>query len=46
MLKKLILPPLIILSFNACNNNQFIWGGCKGNIPFESLKECKSLCEK
>lgn len=24
----------------------FVWGGCRGNIPFETLKECKSSCEK
>ena len=24
----------------------FIWGGCGGNIPFHTLKECKSSCEK
>lgn len=24
---------------------QFIWGGCGGNIPFESLKECEEKCK-
>ena len=24
----------------------FVWGGCGGNIPFNTLDECKSTCEK
>jgi hypothetical protein len=24
----------------------FVWGGCGGNIPFKTLDECKSSCEK
>ncbi|MBU3014421.1 BPTI/Kunitz domain-containing protein [Poseidonibacter lekithochrous] len=24
----------------------FVWGGCQGNIPFNTLNECKSTCEK
>lgn len=23
----------------------FIWGGCGGNIPFQTLEECKKTCE-
>lgn len=22
----------------------FIWGGCQGKVPFETLEECKSKC--
>lgn len=25
---------------------KFVWGGCGGNVPFQTLKECKSSCEK
>ncbi|MBE7437137.1 MAG: hypothetical protein HS115_01690 [Spirochaetales bacterium] len=24
----------------------FIWGGCQGNVPFESKSACLELCEK
>ena len=24
---------------------QFIWGGCMGVVPFQSLSECISTCE-
>ncbi len=24
----------------------FVWGGCGGNIPFNTLDKCKSTCEK
>jgi len=24
----------------------FVWGGCGGNIPFNTLDECKSTCDK
>jgi len=24
---------------------EFIWGGCKGVVPFEILEECQSTCE-
>ena len=24
---------------------EFIWGGCQGVVPFETLNECKSICE-
>lgn len=23
----------------------FIWGGCDGNVPFETLKECTNSCD-
>ena len=23
----------------------FIWGGCGGNIPFQTIEECKKTCE-
>ncbi len=23
---------------------EFIWGGCGGVVPFESMKECKESC--
>jgi len=29
---------------NKCKS--FIWGGCGGNVPFKSLKECKQTCEE
>ena len=25
---------------------EFIWGGCQGVIPFETMDECKATCEK
>ena len=25
---------------------EFIWGGCSGNIPFETYLECQDTCEK
>lgn len=25
---------------------KFAWGGCGGNIPFHTLDECKTSCEK
>jgi len=24
---------------------EFIWGGCDGNVPFESIGECRETCE-
>jgi hypothetical protein len=24
---------------------EFIWGGCGGNVPFETLEECQTACE-
>ena len=34
--------------FNTSSNKceEFIWGGCGGNVPFKSLKECKQTCEE
>lgn len=29
---------------SACR--MFIWGGCGGVVPFETLEECKSCCEE
>lgn len=23
---------------------QFLWGGCEGVVPFETLEECKNAC--
>lgn len=78
MLKIIILPLLILLSFSACSSKQlsekcfekpesgmckayfpkyyfntkskscekFIWGGCRGNVPFDTIEECKQECEK
>lgn len=23
----------------------FIWGGCKGSVPFETMEECVSTCD-
>ena len=23
----------------------FIWGGCGGNVPFETLEECTEMCK-
>ncbi len=25
---------------------EFVWGGCGGVVPFETLKECQNACEK
>ena len=30
-------------STNSCE--QFIWGGCAGVVPFQSLSECQEACE-
>jgi len=27
---------------NKCK--EFIWGGCEGVVPFETLEECKKKC--
>jgi len=24
---------------------QFIWGGCGGNVPFQTLQECEKKCK-
>lgn len=24
----------------------FIWGGCGGTVPFDTRKECRSVCER
>ena len=34
--------------FNQETNNceSFIWGGCGGVVPFESLIDCQNLCEQ
>jgi len=24
----------------------FFWGGCEGNVPFETLQSCQNRCEK
>ena len=29
---------------NRCE--QFIWGGCGGNVPFNSMDKCQQICEK
>ena len=31
-------------SLNACQS--FTWGGCKGQVPFKTLKMCKRSCER
>ena len=28
------------------NCKEFIWGGCGGVVPFETMEECKSSCDK
>lgn len=25
---------------------EFIWGGCAGNVPFETMAECQETCEE
>ncbi len=30
-------------STNTCK--EFSWGGCKGNVPFDTLNDCQSQCE-
>lgn len=25
---------------------EFIWGGCGGTVPFDTLGECQSVCER
>lgn len=34
--------------FNNDNKKceEFTWGGCGGNVPFKSLKECEQTCEE
>ena len=29
---------------NSCE--MFVWGGCQGLIPFQSLSECQAACEQ
>jgi hypothetical protein len=24
---------------------RFVWGGCRGNVPFETLEQCLKLCK-
>ena len=24
---------------------EFVWGGCEGIVPFETLEECRGMCE-
>jgi len=31
-------------STNSCQ--EFIWGGCQGLVPFQSLSECQFICEE
>jgi hypothetical protein len=31
--------------FNSGTCKTFIWGGCGGNVPFQTMKECKKSCE-
>jgi hypothetical protein len=26
--------------------SDFIWGGCGGTVPFDTLRECRSVCER
>lgn len=29
---------------NSCE--KFVWGGCGGNVPFDSLEQCQKTCEE
>ncbi len=29
---------------NSDSCRTFIWGGCKGSVPFESMEDCVSTC--
>ena len=30
---------------NSKKCKEFIWGGCQGTVPFETMSECMNACE-
>jgi hypothetical protein len=37
--------PAYYFDYQSDSCRQFLWGGCQGNVPFESLDECLRMCK-
>ena len=37
--------PMYYFNFSTNSCEQFIWGGCAGVVPFQSLSACQEACE-
>lgn len=37
--------PAYYYDYKTDSCQRFIWGGCQGNVPFETLEQCLRLCK-
>jgi hypothetical protein len=38
--------PKFYFDQSAQTCREFIWGGCGGTVPFDTLRECRLVCER
>ena len=38
--------PKFYFDQSAQTCREFIWGGCGGTVPFDTLRQCRSVCER
>jgi hypothetical protein len=36
--------PAYYYDYSTDSCKQFLWGGCQGNVPFETLEQCLRMC--
>ncbi|MCG6940131.1 MAG: BPTI/Kunitz domain-containing protein [Thiohalocapsa sp.] len=37
--------PGYFYDYKSDSCRRFIWGGCQGNVPFETLEQCLKMCK-
>jgi hypothetical protein len=37
--------PAFYYDYQADSCQQFLWGGCQGRVPFETLQDCLRMCK-
>lgn len=36
--------PAYYYDYQTDSCERFLWGGCRGNVPFETLEQCRRMC--
>lgn len=37
--------PAYFYDYRSDSCRRFFWGGCQGNVPFETLEQCLKMCK-
>lgn len=37
--------PAYYYDYKTDSCKRFLWGGCRGNVPFETLEQCHRMCK-